>query len=177
MRAQFRGGPLAGGGDSGAQSPRGVSPGGTRNLTTNGHATSGEPSLPPRPGIHYLLVPCQPPNRHSYLILIYYLPRSVPAITRSPYPTFRWAFRRRERERERERKVSRDKNGHGASRASHCSHYRGKEGRKEGESPREIEDDPRRMVEFWNDVRIDRGLRTSFDSNGDWDWVDPGVGR
>lgn len=103
MRAQFRGGPLAGGGDSGAQSPRGVSPGGTRNLTTNGHATSGEPSLPPRPGIHYLLVPCQPPNRHSYLILIYYLPRSVPAITRSLYPTFRCAFRGRERDRERDR--------------------------------------------------------------------------
>lgn len=50
----------------------------TRNLTTNGHATSGEPSLPASPGIHYLLVPCQPPHRHSYLILIYYLPRSVP---------------------------------------------------------------------------------------------------
>lgn len=101
----------------------------------------------------------------------------MPAITRSPYPTFRCAFRRRERERERERKVSRDKNGYGASRASHCSHYRGKEGRKEGESPREIEDDPRGIVEFWNDVRIDRGLRTRFDSNGDWDWVDLGVGR
>jgi len=50
----------------------------TRNLTTNGHATSGEPSLPASLGIHYLLVPCQPPHRHSYLILIYYLPRSVP---------------------------------------------------------------------------------------------------
>lgn len=74
----FRGGALGGGWWQRSPRTAGGLLGRSRNLSTNGHATSGEPSLPASPSIHYLLVPCQPPHRHSYLILIYYLPRSVP---------------------------------------------------------------------------------------------------